>query len=121
MAIPLAASQSRTFCRDLPAFGVEARVRTGEQRSLEGIAATIGGVGINAQLQQLQDAVRIVDLCGYVQQRVAHRIGAADIGAGFHQQVELRIATALHRTEDRGPAGAGADHVYRRAMSDQHL
>src|SRR3546814_3475823 len=72
--------------------------------------------GIRAKLQQLEDAIGVIDLGGHVQERIAHRVGATDVGAGLDQQVELRVAAVLHRAEDRCAATTFSDQVNRRAL-----
>src|SRR3546814_14757756 len=64
---------------------------------LERVAPAVGRTGIRAKLQQLQDAVGVIDLGCHVQERIAHRVGATDVGAGLDQQVELRVAAVFHR------------------------
>src|SRR3546814_13743080 len=88
----------------LPACSVEARIGAGEQRSLERVAPAVGRTGIRAKLQQLQDAIGVIDLGGHVQERIAHRVGAPDVGAGLDPQVELRVAAVLPRAEARTAA-----------------
>src|SRR3546814_8450696 len=46
----------------LPACSVAARIGAGEQRSLERVAPAVRRTEIRAKLQQLQDAIGVIDL-----------------------------------------------------------